>query len=130
MRSNSSRAALLVTFALSVGLAGCASGGGGGARPAGATSNRIVQEELEPLGQLDALQAVQRLRSRWLQGRAGIGGEPPVLYVDGTRRGAADELRFIRADEVARIDYMSASDATTRFGTGHSGGAILVMSRR
>jgi hypothetical protein len=87
-----------------------------------------VQAELQPLGQLDALQAVQRLRTRWLQTRAGL--EAPVLYVDGTRRGSADELRFLRADEIERMEYMSPSDATTRFGTGHTGGAILVTSIR
>ena len=130
MRAHSSRSVLLAAFALALGVAGCASsGGGGGSRPAGASSNRIVQAELEPLGQLDALQAVQRLRARWLTTRAGS-GQDPVLYVDGTRRGAPDELRFIRADEVRQMDFMSGPDASTRFGTGHQGGAILVLSRR
>jgi len=115
-----------MAFALALGLAGCASGGGG-ARPAGARSDRIVQAELTPLGQLDALQVVQRLRPNWLRQRGGV-SEPLVLYVDGTRRGGADDLRFIRADEVEQMDYMSPSDATTRFGTGHTGGAILVQT--
>lgn len=129
MRLHSSRNVVLVGFALALGLAGCASGGGGGGggRPAGATGNRIVQEELVALGQLDALQAVQRLRAQWLRSR---GGDAAVLYVDGTRRGAADELRFIRADEVMRMEFLSPNDATTRFGTGHTGGAILVTMAR
>ncbi len=130
MRSHSSRKAFLIALALSLGLVGCASGGGASSRPAGATQDRIVQAELTPLGQLDALQAVQRLRSRWLQARAGVGAQGPVLYVDGTRRGMANELRFIRADEIERLEYMSGSDATTRFGTGHQGGAIMVFMIR
>lgn len=130
MRNPSSRRTILLAFALTLGVAGCASGGGGGSRPAGSSANRIVRAELEPLGQIDALQAVQRLRSRWVQSRAGVSAEPPVLYVDGTRRGSADELRFIRVDEVEQMEYMSAGDATTRFGTGHTGGAILVTSVR
>lgn len=129
MRSTSSRKVILLALALALGLAGCASGGGGN-RPAGATSNRIVRAELETLGQIDALQAVQRLRSRWIQSRGGMGSDPPVLYVDGTRRGSADELRFIRADEIEQLEFLSAGDATTRFGTGHTGGAILVTSVR
>jgi hypothetical protein len=129
MRSHPSRSVLLIAFALAIGAAGCASGGGSN-RPAGATTNRIVEAELTELGQLDALQAVQRLRSRWLQGRAGSASLPPVLYVDGSRRGTADDLRFIRADEISTIEFMSANDATTRFGTGHTGGAILVTNRR
>jgi hypothetical protein len=129
MRAHSSRTTILLAFALTVGIAGCASAGGA-SRPAGATQDRIVRAELETLGQLDALQAVQRLRSQWLRTRGGVGGEPPVLYVDGTRRGSADELRFIRTDEVQSMEYMSSSDATTRFGTGHSGGAIMVTMIR
>ena len=130
MRPTSSRNTILLALALALGLAGCASGGGGGSRPEGASSNRIVRAELTPLGQIDALQAVQRLRSRWIQSRGGMAGEPPVLYVDGTRRGSADELRFIRVDEVQQMEFLSAGDATTRFGTGHTGGAILVTSVR
>ena len=129
MRSNMSRRAFLASLGLAVGAAGCASGGGS-ARPAGASSTRIVRAELEPLGQIDALQAVQRLRSQWVRSRAGLSGDPPVLYVDGTRRGSADEMRFIRIDEVEQMQYMSPSDATTRYGTGHTGGAILVTTIR
>lgn len=127
MRTRPSKRALVLALALTLGAAGCASGGGG-ERPAGSSSTRIVQAELQPLGQLDALQVVQRLRTRWLQTRAGL--EAPVLYVDGTRRGSADELRFLRADEIEVMEYMSPSDATTRYGTGHTGGAILVTSIR
>jgi hypothetical protein len=54
----------------------------------------------------------------------------PVLYVDGGRRGGVTDLRSLRPAEIAQMDYMSASDATTRFGTGHSGGAVLVTTRR
>lgn len=129
MRGYSSKSAFLIAFALALGQVGCAAGAGT-ARPPGASADRIVQAELEPLGQLDAYQAVQRLRSQWLRSRGGAGGELPVLYVDGTRRGGSDELRFMRADEIASMEYMSAADATTRFGTGHAGGAIMVTSRR
>ena len=32
--------------------------------------------------------------------------------------------------EVGEIRYMSASDATTRFGTNHIAGAIVITTRR
>ena len=127
MRSPRSRNLILTTFALALGLTGCAtaggaSGGGGGG------PNRIVQEELAPLQQLDAYQAVQRLRSRWLTSR---GGSQPALFVNGSRRGGGlSDLRSIRAADVAEMEFMSASDATTRFGTNMDGGAILVTLRR
>lgn len=131
MGVQSSRKVVLLAFALALGATGCASGGGGGsARPAGATSNRIVLEEIQALGQVSGLQAIERLRPRWLQSRAGIGGDPPVLYVDGARRGSLGDLSSLRAADIEQMEYMSGSDATTRFGTGHGGGAIMVTSRR
>lgn len=133
MRLHSTRSALLFTLALAFGLSGCASaggGGGGGGRPEGATSTRIVRAELAEQSQLNALQAVERLRGQWLRTRAGLSGQEPVLYVDGTRRGPARELSFLRADEIERMEYMSPSDATTQYGTGHTGGAIMVFTIR
>ena len=126
MRAHPSRGVLLLAFGLAAGLAGCASSGGVN-RVVGSTSNRIVMAELEGLGKLDALQAVQRLRPRWLQSR---GDGQPTLYVDGAPRGNVEDLRFMPSDQIEQIDYLSASDATNRFGTGHQGGAILVVSRR
>lgn len=128
MRARSSRNVVVFTLALAIGLAGCASGGGGGSsRPAGATSNRIVKEELTPLGQITALRAIERLRPRWLQTR---GGDAPVLHVDGTRRGSLNDLNSYQLSDIQQMEYMSASDATTRFGTGYSGGVIMVTTVR
>ena len=127
MRAHSWRSVLLIAFALALGLSGCASSGGGGGRVAGASSTRIVRAELTPLGQLDALQAVQRLRPQWLQSR---GTAQAVLHVDGAPRGDVNDLRFIPADQIEQIEYMSATDASTRFGTDYQGGVILVTNRR
>jgi hypothetical protein len=52
------------------------------------------------------------------------------VYVDGVQFGHVRELRSIPADEVERIQFMSATDATIRFGLGHLAGAILVFTRR
>ena len=56
------------------------------------------------------------------------GANPPVVYVDGTRRGGPEELRVLRADQIAEMRFMSALDATTRYGLNHDGGAILVST--
>lgn len=127
MRAHSSRMTVVFAMALVLGVAGCASSGGGSVRPEGATSTRIVQAELEPLGQISPLRAIERLRPRWLRSR---GGSSPVLHVDGARRNSLRDIETYQLSEIARIDYMSASDATTRFGTGYDGGAILVTTRR
>lgn len=40
-----------------------------------------------------------------------------------------DSLRQLSADQIYRIQYINASDATTRFGTDHFGGAILITTK-
>jgi len=40
-----------------------------------------------------------------------------------------DNLRGIPAASIGEISFMNPRDATTRFGTGHAGGAIMVKSQ-
>lgn len=127
MRVLSSKRFIMLAMALTLGTAGCASGGGGSSRPSGSSTTRIVRAELEPLGQMSALQAIQRLRPQWLRTRS---GDTPVLYVDNARRGSANDLSTMLTSEIEVMEYMDASDATNRFGTGHAGGAILVQTLR
>lgn len=126
MRAHQSKRAVVLAVALAMGVVGCASSGGGGSRPAGATSNRIVAAELEPLGQISPSRAIERLRPRWLQTRS---GESPVLHVDGARRSSLRDMDSYQLSDIDRIEYMSANDATTRFGTGYGGGAILLFTK-
>jgi hypothetical protein len=126
MRAHSSKTCVTFAVALALGLAGCASSGGGASRPEGATPNRIVQAELQPLGQISPLRAIERLRPRWLRTRS---GDEPRLLVDGSVRNSLQDLNSYQLSDIDRIEYMSASDATTRFGTGYTGGAILVFTR-
>jgi len=128
MRAQSSKRFLVLALAIALGSAGCASSGSGGgsARPQGATTNRIVQAELDQLPQMNAYLAIERLRASWLRTRS---GDAPQLYVDGARRGNVQDLQSILSTEVGTMERLSASDATNRFGTGHAGGAILVTSR-
>ena len=50
--------------------------------------------------------------------------------MDGSRRGSSADLSSMMAPEIEQMEYMSASDATNRYGTGHAGGAILVQTLR
>lgn len=132
MRAFPSRTGVLIVFALALGLTGCASGGGSGdsAPVTGSSANRIVRAELEPLAQIDGYQAVERLRPRWLQSRGGSTGSGPIFYVDGARRNDLNDLRSFRTADIEGLQFMSAGDASTRFGTGHADGAILLTTRR
>jgi len=128
MRAFKSKRLVLAAFALTIGLAGCASGGGGSSGGGGGSPSRLRAVDLEPVVQLDAFQAIQRLRSRWLQPRAGT---LPNIFVDGAERpGGLDALNGMPVADISDIRYLSASEATTRFGTGNSGGAILITTKR
>ncbi|MEJ2206655.1 MAG: hypothetical protein P8170_21400 [Gemmatimonadota bacterium] len=130
MRCFASPRLLIAFLALALGLTGCASSGGGGggdSAPRG-SANRIIFEELEPVQQLDGYDAVRRLRPMWLRAR---GGASPQVLVDGNRQpGGLDALRSLRVSEIQEMRFLSSSDATTRYGTGFDGGAILVTTRR
>ncbi|MDP2957153.1 MAG: hypothetical protein Q8N53_12090 [Longimicrobiales bacterium] len=114
---------------LSVGLTGCVSGGGQGpSTGVRVDPNHITESELEPLYQMTAFEAVQRLRPRWFQTRTGTF---PTVHVDGSiRTGGTEVLQSLRAADVQEMSYMNAADATTRFGTNYFSGLILVTTKR
>lgn len=86
----------------------------------------ITAEEIAAANVYNAYDAVTKLRPLFLQQR---GSSPPVVYVDNVRYGAPATLRDIPTTNVQRIEYIGANDATTRFGTGHSGGVIMVSMK-
>jgi hypothetical protein len=118
---------ITLSIALVLSTSGCASGGGGTSRPAGSSSDRIVEAELETLHQLSALEAVRRLRPRWLQTRTGA---PPQVHVDGNPLGGAESLNALRVADIQEMRFLNAADATTRFGTNYISGVILVTTKR
>ena len=126
MRVHSSKRLILWSFALAVGLAGCASSGGGGSR-SGSPSRLTMANFTDDVMALDLYQAIQRLRPAWLRAR---GTAITIVYIDGTRRGRVEELQSIRVDQVQEVERLTGPDATMRFGTGNDGGAILVTLRR
>jgi hypothetical protein len=115
----------LAAFPVILTLVACASGGGSSSRPPGATPDRIVRAELAEVEELDAYDAVRQLRPAWLRVRTGT--EPPGVYLNNTRFGSdPTALRNLRPSGIERMEYFNATDATTRFGLGNTGGAIVV----
>ena len=116
----------LIAFGLATGLAACASGGSGERGPR-RDPNLITAEELADFSTVSALDAIRRLRPRWLQGR---GNMRPRLVLDGARMSSLEDgLQSVQAASVRTMRYHSASDATMRFGTNYIGGAIEVITR-
>ena len=127
------RALALTAFAAaSLTVSACASSGSSGSS---STRDRdvITQEELEGVGRGFMYEAIRRLRPRWLDSsRTAIGGaqEGPRIYLDGQYWGDTDQLRTFDITGVIEVRYLNSNDATTRFGTGHLAGAILIVTRR
>lgn len=95
--------------------------------------NLITAEELAGSDARNVYDAIRELRPTFLQPHrsATTSGAPVTarVYVDGTPLGEGLEiLRRMRLDDVAEIRFLSAADATQRFGTGNPGGAILVKT--
>lgn len=98
-------------------------------------TNVLTQEEIAAAPVNNAYEALSRLRPRFLQPHA-TGGRPQtayaVVYIDGVRRnGGLDEiLRSIAASSIMEIRYLTAVDATSRYGLDVQGGVIDVKLRR
>lgn len=107
----------------------CASGGTG---TAGANRNVLTQEELAASVFDTAYEAVERSRPEWLRSRGATSlmhgtAEYVVVYMDHARLGEMATLRNVRVTDIREIRYLSGPEATTRYGTGHSGGVIHVL---
>jgi hypothetical protein len=99
-----------------------------------ALRNVLLGDEIQAATVATAYEAVARLRPEWLRQRGRVSIRDPgagalVVYLNGMRQGGASALEGIAAENVAGMEYLNGSEATTRFGTGHGGGAILVRMR-
>jgi len=119
----------------------CATAGSGGAGvlPKSRDQNVIAEFEISQSATeaSNAMQIIQKLRPQMLRSR-GIGsptdvtGETarPKVYVDNVAYGDLATLTNVNASQVREIYFINSSDATIRWGTGHMGGVILVVTKR
>jgi hypothetical protein len=114
-------------------LGACASGGSGGPGAAAPRRNPdvITVEEVAEAHVQNAYDAVARLRPAFLASQGGTTRSHPIqVIVDDIPQGGVSVLRGINATEIREIRRISALDATQRFGTGYTGGALLVKTMR
>jgi len=115
--------ALLLVLAAACSTTG---GSGGGGNP-----DLITREQVEMLPEGTAFTVIQRFRSSWLRARTqgSFGSTEPayaMVFVDEMRYGEINSLSRISSTEIESIQYISATDATTRYGTGYLGGIIRI----
>lgn len=125
------RQAWLVPLLSFVLIAGCAAGGarsGGGGNP-----DVITREQIDEYNFSSALEVVQRIRPQWLRARntPSFGGPVPIMiYMDNVQFGTINQLGSVSAQNVERLEWVDATTATQRWGTGNAAGAIVIVTRR
>jgi len=136
--------ARVIFVAFASAMVACSSGSssstGAAAAPAGTKptirrqANLITEAELAQSPARNALQAVQMLRPDWLRGRGAVSirettPAQAVVYVNEQRLGGPEQLEGIATSAIISLRFISSSEATNRWGTGHGGGAIAVTTR-
>ena len=89
----------------------------------------ITQRQLVENHFLTAYDAVEALRSNWLQTRGTDSFAAPSevrVYLDNTFLGGTSTLRDIAVSTVSFIRYFDGIAATGRWGLGHGAGVIFV----
>lgn len=125
------RRCLMLAAALS--LAACASTGQTAEASGGNRSMLTAAELREETGSRTLEEVIRQRRPQWLvtRGATSFGDDGDiVVYLNQVATGGPAILRTLRAETVESVQFLSAADATTRFGTGHTKGAILVSMRR
>lgn len=101
--------------------------------PRKVSPNMLSAEDIAGTGAANVYDAIQRLRPQWLTSariRRGGSGDELQVYLDATRYGSLTTLRSLSIGGVQEVRYFSAAEATNRWGTGHTGGAILVTMNK
>ena len=116
-------------------LAACGSGAAATqTRTTRRSPNTITSEEISAAGVTTLYDAVQRLRPHWLtSGMARSGGshtDDVQVYLESAHYGTFESLRQLPIGGVQEMRLLSAADATNQFGTGNTGGAIVVVMAR
>lgn len=119
-------AALLVAL---VALSACASSGSAPRKPHRAT-DLITAEDIQGSPYSNAYEVVQSLHSNWLTGRGQSLDGPFVVRVimDDQPYGTADQLRAIPTMVLASIRWVDGPTASSRWGLGYAGGAVVLTS--
>ena len=91
----------------------------------------LTQTDLEDHQYENVLEAVQTLRSNWLNERGPDSFASPShiwVYIDNTKVGGVQSLAAISTRYISSIRKVNGIDATARWGIGHSAGVIAVMT--
>lgn len=106
---------------------------GATAGPRRGNSDVLSREEILASTASTAYELIAQLRPQFLRSRGALSMQDPrpvypIVYVNEMRHGGLETLRAILVREISEVRFISAADATTRWGTGHAGGVIQVRA--
>ncbi len=103
-------------------------------RSGAGNSNVLKAEEFEESTAIDVMALVQEFRPTWLHSRGVTSihdqsaGQLRV-YLNGESAGDVNQLREIRVGDVKELRFLPAAQAHARYGPGHEGGVIEVLTK-
>lgn len=100
--------------------------------PRGGDRDILAAAEIELSNAGTLHEAIQRLRPHFFfsRGRTSLrapNSVRPAVIVNSVPQASFESLRTISAQDVLYVRYLSAPEATTRFGTGYMAGVIEVV---
>ena len=101
--------------------------------PRNRSSRLIDRDEIEASTAIDAFALIQESRPNWLHQRGAISIRNPTagdlqVYLDGQQYGDVSRLHEINTVNIREVHFLNAADAQLRFGAGHAGGIIDVIT--
>ena len=121
-RTVTAACAMAMLFGMACSSSGSSSGGS-------TSSNRdvLTRAEMDEANSGNVYDAIQRLRPSWLRVRGGSG--TIQVMMNSVRVGDVTFLQTVRADNVIEVQFVNSRDATTKWGTGFTAGAIDIITR-
>jgi hypothetical protein len=105
-------------------------------RPATAGIDSIGEDEIEAMHAASAYDVVSRTHGEYLhsRGRQSMDSRtPPIpahVFVDDTYYGDIDTLKTVPASQLAEVRFYQSYEAQYKFGSGHMGGVVQLITKR
>jgi hypothetical protein len=105
-------------------------------RPATSGIDVVGEDQIENMRAVTAYDVVARVHGEYLhsRGRQTLDPKAPVIpahvYVDDTFYGDISTLKAIPASQLAEVRFYQAYEAQYKFGSGHMGGVVQLITKR
>jgi len=105
-------------------------------RPATSGIDVVGEDQIENMRAVTAYDIVARVHGEYLhsRGRQTLDPKAPAVpahvYVDDTYYGDISSLKAVPASELSEVRFYQAYEAQYKFGSGHMGGVVQLITKR